>query len=516
MITYVIAVGVVIISCTMLWKRSSVKRNRFARQYSHDNGRPQGVVENVWTVLHDLNGALIIADTTVLRSKSQIQASVLKRAMELLMRRHPLLRMCIRRNKDGEYCLQKMENVHLDLRQLDSEDWRNVMEESLLEKFDSENGPLWRVTFLPNAKYEPQTVSVVSDVASHPHECICIFNFHHAIMDGMSRYNLIGELITYVIKLNNNEELEVSSMAMLPPCDVYMNECITRRWYHHFIKLTLELLCLIPGFPAFAIRASGRNLNTTGGNPFTRKYGAEIQRNPQIQPRTKIIPVEFTKDETSCLLKKCKEFHTTVQGAVQTAVGVAMVTMMEEQECKVEFGVTVNLRPFFKSTVPNEYVGSYIGRIICNDVVGVSLAGNKFWIMARNASEDLHARLRRNEHIEEMLIFTYYLPSAFVRTMMEAGTNNDEKSGQRSRHLVDFTNLGNCKFLDGSPDDDVILQARFSCTAQHQNGAVFANSLATFNGKLFWTFVYYSNITSDETAQKYADLVKTTILNAIL
>lgn len=96
----------------------------------------------MWTVLHDLNGALIIADTAVLRSKSQIQASVLKRAMELLMRRHPLLHMYIRRNEDGEYCLQKMENVHLDLRQLDSEDWRNVMEESLSEKFDSENGPL--------------------------------------------------------------------------------------------------------------------------------------------------------------------------------------------------------------------------------------------------------------------------------------------------------------------------------------------------------------------------------------
>lgn len=156
------------------------------------------------------------------------------------------------------------------------------------------------------------------------------FNFHHAIIDGMSHYNLIGEFITYVIKLNNNEEPEVTSMAMLPPLDVYVNECVTPKWYHHFIKLALELLCIIPGFPAFAISACGRNLIITGENPFTRKYGAEIQRNPQIQPRTKIIPVEFTKDEMSCLLKKCKEFHTTVQGAVQTAVSVAMVTMMEE------------------------------------------------------------------------------------------------------------------------------------------------------------------------------------------
>lgn len=164
----------------------------------------------------------------------------------------------------------------------------------------------------------------------------------------------------------------------------------------------------------------------------------------------------------------------------------------------------------------NEYVGSYIGGISCNNMVGVSLAGDKFWIMARNASEDLHARLRKNEYIEGMLMFTYCLPSAFVQAMMEAKENKDEMSGQRTRDLVAFSNLGNCKFLDGTPDDDVILQARFSCTAQHQLGPIFANNMVTFNGKLFWTFVYYSNIISDETAQIYADLVKTTILNAIL
>ena len=512
MIPYAIAVGVVIISCTILWKRLSVKKNRFPRQYSHDNGRPQGALENVWTLAHDMNGSLLIGDAVVFRSKSQIQASVLKRAMELLMKRHPLLRMCIRKNQDGEYCLQKMENVHLDLCQLDSEDWRNVMEESLLEKFDSENGPLWRVTFLPNAKYEPQTLSDISDVTSHPHEYICIFNFHHAIIDGMSRYNLIGEFTTYVSKLNNNEEPKVTSMAMLPPLDFYLGKCVTLKWYHHFMKLVLELLCIIPRFPAFAISAMSK---MSGGNPFTRKFGVEIERNPQIQPRTKIIPVEFTKDETSCLLKKCKEFHTTVQGAVQIAAGVAMVTMMEEQECEVEFFVTINARPFLKSSVSNDYVGSYISAISCNNMVCVSPIGNKFWIMARNASEDLHARLRKNEHIESMMKFTYCFPSAFVRAMVEKEKNKDEKSGQRTKHLIVFTNLGNCKFLDGSPDDDVILQARFNCTAEHQQGAVFANNLATFNGKLFWTFVYYSNITSDETAQKCVGLVKATILNAI-
>ena len=42
-----------------------------------------------------------------------------------------------------------------------------------------------------------------------------------------------------------------------------------------------------------------------------------------------MIPVEFTEVETSSLLKMCKEHHITVQGAIQTAAGVAMVNMLE-------------------------------------------------------------------------------------------------------------------------------------------------------------------------------------------
>ena len=81
--------------------------------------------------------------------------------------------------------------------------------------------------------------------------------------------------------------------------------------------------------------------------------------------------------------------------------------------------------------------------------------------------------------------------------------------------LVGFTNLGYAKFLDGSPDDDVILRARFGCSARNQLGAIFANNMVTFNGRLFWTVIHLSKIVSDATAQKYANLVKGTILKVI-
>ena len=512
MIAFAIACGVVAILCTILWSKLSGKNKRFQKQYSHVNGRPVGPTENIWRMLHDKNGSLLIAYTLVLRSKKPLQATVVKKAMELLTVRHPMLCMCVRKNPDGDYCLQKMDKVQVDLRQLDDQDWHHVMEENLLEKFDGENGPLWRVTLLPNARYKTASGRDDNDMALYPHECICIFSFHHIVIDGASRNKLFAEFINYVNKLSSNEEPKVTTMPMLPPFHVYLNEAVKPKWYLCLLATFSELLCFLPGFAGFVmglVVERGRK-----GNIFIKKHGLEIQRNPQIQPRTKIIPLEFTKDMTSSLLKKCKEHQTTVQGAIQTAGGVSMVTMLEEQQCEIEFNVTVNTRPYFKSKVPNEYVGAYVSRLQCKNTFVTSPDADKFWCMAKNTSKDIHARLKKNEHMEMAIMFDCMGP--LLSQFLSGGRNRDKKSGERSRQLMGYNNFGYCKFLDRSPNDDVILRATFGCTAQHQQGTIFANNVATFNGQLFWTVAYYSNITSDATAQRYADLVKETILKAIM
>ena len=146
---YTICCGIVAILLTMLWRKLGSRRTTFQKRHSHDNGRPLGVMEKWMRQGHDTAGYLILANTLVLRSRKLITGPVVRKAMELLMKRHPMLRMCTKKNHDGDYRLQKMTNVTVDLRELDTTDWRTVMEDGLLEKFDGENGPLWRVTFPP-------------------------------------------------------------------------------------------------------------------------------------------------------------------------------------------------------------------------------------------------------------------------------------------------------------------------------------------------------------------------------
>ena len=132
--------------------------------------------------------------------------------------------------------------------------------------------------------------------------------------------------------------------------------------------------------------------------------------------------------------------------------------------------------------------------------------------MAKSISNDIQAKLKKNEHMKSALMFDYMAP---MLSRLFKSTNKDDEHGRRSNNLIVYNNLGNCKFLHGSPDDDVIIRASFGCTAEHQQGSIFANSIITFNDQLFWTVVYYSNITSETMAQRYAGLIKETILKAI-
>lgn len=136
MFAFAAVCGVALVLLVMFMRRLQGQKPKFQKNYNHDNGRPLGIMEELLRHVHDTTGSLILADTLVLRSQKEITGSVVRKAMELLMRRHPSLRMCYQKNQNGEYHLQKMTTLKVDLREQNTTDWKSVMEESLLEKFD--------------------------------------------------------------------------------------------------------------------------------------------------------------------------------------------------------------------------------------------------------------------------------------------------------------------------------------------------------------------------------------------
>lgn len=81
--------------------------------------------------------------------------------------------------------------------------------------------------------------------------------------------------------------------------------------------------------------------------------------------------------------------------------------------------------------------------------------------MAKKASDNIHAKLKRNGHFE-MVMMVSCMFTTVIPVMMEVGKNRGGalKYGQCKDQPLVSNNLGNCNFLDASPDNEVILRAR--------------------------------------------------------
>ena len=59
------------------------------------------------------------------------------------------------------------------------------------------------------------------------------------------------------------------------------------------------------------------------------------------------------------------------------------------------------------------------------------------------------------------------------------------------------------------------LRARYNCVGGHIIGPIYAHSMMTFEGRLFWSMLYYTNVTSEETAMDHMRLIKETLDMAV-
>ena len=94
---------------------------------------------------------------------------------------------------------------------------------------------------------------------------------------------------------------------------------------------------------------------------------------------------------------------------------------------------------------------------------------------------------------------THEVSFPVVFGVMNKEPKEDNGFTGRSRQLVVFI-WGTQSFSTDLLKDEVILRARFGCSAEHQQGTIFGNNMMTFHGKLFWTVTHYSNVVSDAVA----------------
>ena len=141
--------------------------------------RRLGLVEKFYADCNEL-GLFTTGMVVFVSSDVPLTREHLLSATKRLMMRHPLLRMRITHHRGQRYW-QEMDDVRPDVRVQETNDWNTVYEDTVLEKYRIDTGPLWRVTLLPD---------VTSDFSDNDfkHHAALVLGFLHSITDGQGEF----------------------------------------------------------------------------------------------------------------------------------------------------------------------------------------------------------------------------------------------------------------------------------------------------------------------------------------
>lgn len=452
----------------------------------------------------------------MLQTKQPLTADNIQEAASNLMLHHPMLRTSYVETEMLKFVLQPMPNPQLDFKELEETDWKNVISNEVTKPFDTQTGPLWRVTYLPYVKYNKEKANYKTnksqdddtDFSDYPYECCVVFTFHHAAVDGVSYTWLYDEFLTNLqCVMKGNKPQNVDSMPMLAPLEYYLHDNIDTNIFEDTISYVLSFLLWIPGIPSRMIGSVAQ------WNLYTKTFGSEIERHPNMTLSSSLVPMEFSKEHTQLLLKCCKANKTSVQGAVQAASLLAIATMLQggelNEDIQLPSSCLVNMRPLLKNKpVPQNYCGPYFASLITTNTITPIKDKGDFWKIAVSIKYEI------TKHIEDGSIYSFFkMLKMFLmmENVVDTISLNPDPS-KRINSILTFTNLGNCSHLDRDNISEVKLRARYNCLSENLFGSVYNHSLMTFEGRLFWSIIYQTSVVTKETAETYAELVREIML----
>ena len=287
-------------------------------------------------------GDRLVGCVTFWRTGIRLCLDTLRQVGMCMIRRQPLLRVHIHdplHSAEGARFVD-IENISPDsipVRQDDSHDWRTVYHHQFHTLFDTTNGPLWRLVFMPNAysthkeldenSSKPAELNHMSEEmgvsertpsigpsqessAELLHCCTIVFGFHHCIVDGSSLMHFLGEFVEALDALLQSVPVPMKQH----PVYKSMAECMPRMSEQEWDQWE----AIHWGQPATT--QSSPDWDVTG---FTH-----IKPVDPAHRTTGVMTMVTDTKTTKRFLASCRQHQCTVQGAVQTVLGSALAAVM--------------------------------------------------------------------------------------------------------------------------------------------------------------------------------------------
>lgn len=420
------------------------------------------------------------------RVHGSLPLPLLRRALDVLQARHPLLRVAISCDENGERpVFRPVDGTPIPLRQVevapgdpeaDTRWEREANESELAEPIDWRTGPLLRAVVISRAA-EAEGPEDAHDL---------ILTASHCVADGMTGLSVLREWIEIAAQLAAGEEPERTSREALPAAE----DLLPRR--HRGAEGALALKELMERDAREAERLRPRRVLPSGPIPFEER-------------RTRMVHRSLTAAQVRSLGDACKRHGTTVHGAL----AAAMVTAVAQEAGTAEpayfsIGTPVDFRHELETAVSYGDAGSYASTLASRVRYE---PGSDLWPMARAISQDLTGRREREEHL------------TMLNLMDQAGPKSPADSGAFMRYMDERGPLNLCLSNLGRHDfPDRVGSWRVSGTqlvaAISVTGAVVATA-NTSHGVLAWNFSHVDGLVPAPRAQRIADESVRIVLSAV-
>ncbi|XP_070560915.1 uncharacterized protein [Ptychodera flava] len=454
------------------------------------SGRELSPWEDAFAQYHDMN-LLNSSYVFFLQADEPVTEQLVVNGARMLRASYAMLRMRIV-DEDGKRYFRPMDEEVIDVKTL-SGDWETVHVGELSRKFDLMNGPLWRIRLLEG------------DVDDRKFSTTMICTFFQGFVDGntvmrfidslLTNMETVGEQACSVVKQEKfplSDSVE-TAVQLAPP---------TTEERHFFQQVALD------------IERFGYTQN-----PYIAKFGAVMSRNPDVRKDTRLIPIELRVEQTAKLISLCRKNGTSVNGALTAAAALALCKIVQggqvTEDLEILVSFAVNMRGHCKPAVkPDHSFANFAPDI--EMLLNVPAQGDEleeFWKFAAQCREETLKKIEAGEpqlvlkHFRHMKD-TNYSMKRFLKPYME-----NVADGYREDTLFFMSNLGNLDFLSRERKFQIV--SRHCACENALMGPTFCHYVATIHGRLLWSLVYYTNVTTKAQAQEYANEIVAILIRAI-
>jgi NRPS condensation-like uncharacterized protein len=428
--------------------------------------RRLGLVEHLFATLHSMGAMLYV---NIARIQGILSLEVLRAAIDLLQKRHPLLQFHLQESDDGFYfCADG--TLAIPLRTIDrqqEQQWLEIAEDEMLQKFSGKFEPLCRITLLQTSEQLGSNELIVT--------------FHHAIADGISALHFMHDLLSYYQQLVEGIPIApMDTLPMLPPLDRLLETCLSEADAADRTQVTPP-----PTSPSPTLIVE--------------------QTAPVGDRRPRLITREFNQLLTSQLKSRCRDEQTTVHGALCAAMILASVQKISSKvPVLVSCGSSVNLRASCFPVVDPSHLGCFNSNITTTHHADQN---THFWELARECQSEIHQLVSRKvpHHLASNPEFIHKYQASFLAQLAEHNMGRNTTT-----HI---SNLG--QFYYSKSYGSIRLESFHFAVGLNLIGTCFWLGAVTVHQKLFCTFTYTDPLLSRKTAESLADSVITLLDSAV-